>query len=130
MLALFTGLHFLVDGICAAVMAAYAVREPLMAPIVYYFGLYNGIAFGTQWLTGLFCDRKEGRIRYAFLFVLLTLGAGTLSGLGIAIQTTLLGIGNSVFHVAAGSVTLSRSGGRAAPLGLFVAPGAVGVLAY
>ena len=72
MLALFTGLHFLVDGLCAAAMAAYAVQEPSLAPIVYYFGLYNAIAFGTQWLTGWLFDKKKNWIRYAFLFVLVT----------------------------------------------------------
>ena len=53
MLAIFTVLHFLVDGICAAAMAAYAVQEPLLAPIVYYFGLYNAMA-------GSLIKRKAG----------------------------------------------------------------------
>ena len=126
MLAIFTVLHFLVDGICAAAMAAYAVQEPLLAPIVYYFGLYNGIAFGTQWLTGWLLDKKENWIRYAFLFVLVTLGAGTQPTLGIQAQTVLLGIGNSVFHVAAGSLVL-RSYTTFKELGIFVSSGAVGL---
>ena len=108
MLAIFTVLHFVVDGVCAAAMAAYAVQEPLLAPIVYYFGLYNGIAFGTQWLTGWLLDKKENRTRYAFLFVLVTLALGTQPALGIKAQTVLLGLGNSVFHVAAGSMVLRR----------------------
>ena len=126
MLAYFTALHFLVDGICAAAMAAYAVQEPLLAPIVYYFGLYNGIAFGTQWLTGWLLDKKEQWIRYAFLFVLVTLGAGTQSALGIKAQTVLLGLGNSVFHVAAGSLVL-RHYTTYKELGIFVSSGAVGL---
>jgi len=126
LLAIFTALHFLVDGICAAVMAAYAVREPLLAPIVYYFGLYNGIAFGTQWMTGWMLDKKEHWIRYAFLFVLVTLGAGTQSALGIKAQTVLLGLGNSVFHVAAGSLVL-RHYKTYKELGIFVSSGAVGL---
>ena len=126
MLAIFTVLHFLVDGICAAAMAAYAVQEPLLAPIVYYFGLYNAIAFGTQWLTGWLFDKKESWIRYAFLFVLLTLGLGTQSALGIRTQTLLLGIGNSVFHVAAGSLVLRRYT-TYKELGIFVSSGAVGL---
>ena len=124
MLAIFTVLHFLVDGICAAAMAAYAVKEPLLASIVYYFGLYNAIAFGTQWLTGWLFDKKENWIRYAFLFVLLTLGLGTQSALGIQTQTLLLGIGNSVFHVAAGSLVLRRYT-TYKELGIFVSSGAV-----
>jgi hypothetical protein len=126
LLAIFTALHFLVDGICAAAMAAYAVQEPLLAPIVYYFGLYNGIAFGTQWLTGWLLDKKEQWIRYAFLFVLVTLGAGTQSALGIKAQTVLLGLGNSVFHVAAGSLVL-RHYTTYKELGIFVSSGAVGL---
>ena len=126
MLAIFTVLHFLVDGICAAVMAAYAVQEPLLAPIVYYFGLYNGIAFGTQWLTGWLLDKKENWIRYAFLFVPVTLGAGTQFALGIQVQTVLLGIGNSIFHVAAGSLVLRRYT-TFKELGIFVSSGAVGL---
>ena len=126
MLAIFTALHFLVDGICAAAMAAYAVQEPLLAPIVYYFGLYNAIAFGTQWLTGCLFDKKENWMRYAFLFVLVTLGLGTQAALGIKAQTLLLGIGNSVFHVAAGSLVLRRYT-TYKELGIFVSSGAVGL---
>ena len=126
MLVIFTALHFLVDGICAAAMAAYAVQEPSLAPIVYYFGLYNAIAFGTQWLTGWIFDKKENWIRYAFLFVLVTLGTGTQAALGIKAQTLLLGIGNSVFHVAAGSLVLRRYT-TYKELGIFVSSGAVGL---
>ena len=126
MLAIFTALHFLVDGICAAAMAAYAVKEPLLAPIVFYFGLYNAIAFGTQWLTGWLFDKKENWIRYAFLFVLATLALGTQSALGIKAQTVLLGLGNSVFHVAAGSLVLRRYA-TYKELGIFVCSGAVGL---
>ena len=126
MLALFTGLHFLVDGLCAAAMAAYAVQEPSLAPIVFYFGLYNAIAFGTQWLTGWLFDKKKNWIRCAFLFVLVTLGLGTQSALGIKAQTLLLGIGNSVFHVAAGSLVLRRYT-TYKELGIFVSSGAVGL---
>ena len=126
MLVIFTALHFLVDGICAAVMAAYAVQEPSLAPIVYYFGLYNAIAFGTQWLTGWIFDKKENWIRYAFPFILVTLGMGTQATLGIKAQTLLLGIGNSVFHVAAGSLVLRRYT-TYKELGIFVSSGAVGL---
>jgi hypothetical protein len=126
LLAIFTALHFLVDGICAAAMAAYALQEPSFSPIVFYFGLYNGIAFGTQWLMGWLFDKNETRIRYAFLFVLVTLAAGTQPALGIMTQTVLLGLGNSVFHVAAGSLVLRRYA-TYKELGIFVCSGAVGL---
>ena len=126
MLVVFTALHFLVDGICAAAMAAYAMQEPLLDPIVFYFGLYNAIAFGTQWLTGWLFDKKENWIRYAFIFVFTTLALGTQSALGIKVQTVLLGLGNSVFHVVAGSLVL-RHYATYKELGIFVCSGAVGL---
>lgn len=126
MLAIFTVLHFLVDGTCAAAMAAYAVQETSLAPIVYFFGLYNAIAFGSQWLTGWLLDKKENWTRYAFLFVLVTLASGAQPALGIAAQTVLLGIGNSVFHVAAGRLVLQQYN-TYKELGIFVSSGAVGL---
>jgi len=125
-LALFTALHLLVDGICGAALAVYAVEEPFLAPIMYYFGLYNAFAFGTQWLTGLVLDKKRIWIRGAFVFSLLMLALGTVTSFGIAGQAVLLGIGNSVFHVAAGSYVLQRYQ-TYKELGLFVSSGAIGL---
>ena len=126
MLVIFTALHFLVDGICGAALAAYAVNQPFFEPIVYYFGMYNAVAFGTQWLTGYLFDRKENWLRGSFIFAALTLGAGTVPALGIAAQALFLGIGNSVFHVAAGSIVLRRFP-TYKELGIFVSSGAVGL---
>ena len=56
----------------------------------------------------------------------MTLGLGTQSALGIQTQTLLLGIGNSVFHVAAGSLVLRRYT-TYKELGIFVSSGAVGL---
>ena len=111
--------HFAVDGICGATLAAYAVGEIYFEPIVYYFGLYNLIAFGTQWLMGYLIDRKVKFISYA-------LGLGTVSSLGIMSQVILLGIGNSLFHVAGGSLVL-RKYKTYKELGIFVSSGAVGL---
>ena len=126
MLVIFTVLHFLVDGICGAALAAYAVNQPFFEPIVYYFGMYNAVAFGTQWLTGYLFDRKENWLRGSFIFAALTLAAGTVPALGIAVQALFLGIGNSVFHVAAGSIVLRRFS-TYKELGIFVSSGAVGL---
>lgn len=126
MLTLFAVMHFLVDGTCAAIMAAYALSQPFFDPIVYYFGLYNGVAFGSQWLAGYLLDKKENWIRIAFLLVPIALGLGMQSALGISAQAVLLGIGNSVFHVAAGRLVL-QSYKTYKELGIFVSSGAVGL---
>ena len=43
------------------------------------------------------------------------------------IRASLIGVGNSLFHVGGGTVTLRHSGGSAKPLGIFVSPGSVGL---
>ena len=126
MLFLNTLQHFTVDGICGAALAAYAVNEIYFEPIVYYFGLYNLIAFGTQWLMGYVLDKKAAFIPYAFLVSLIALGLGTVSSLGIMVQVILLGVGNSIFHVAGGSLVL-RKYSTYKELGIFVSSGAVGL---
>ena len=126
MLYLYTLQHFTVDGICGAVLAAYAFDEPYFEPIVYYFGLYNLIAFGSQWLMGYLLDKKINLISYAFPISLISLTLGTISELGILSQAILLGMGNSLFHVAGGSLVL-RKYNTYKELGIFVSSGAIGL---
>lgn len=126
MLFLYTLQHFAVDGICGATLAAYAVDEPFLEPIIYFFGLYNLLAFGTQFLIGHLLDRRENFLPYAPIIALALLSLGMISELGISIQVVLLGLGNSIFHVAIGSVVL-RKYDTYKELGIFVSSGAIGL---
>ncbi|MBR1398018.1 MAG: hypothetical protein IJ563_10875 [Selenomonadaceae bacterium] len=126
MLFIYTLQHLTVDGICGAALAAYAVNEPYIEPIIYHFGLYNLIAFGSQWIAGYLLDKKINLIKYAFIISLVTLGLGTISELGIDTQVILLGIGNCLFHVSAGSLVL-RKYNTYKELGIFVSSGAIGL---
>ena len=125
-LAIQTLQHFAVDGICAANLARYAIDEEFFDQIVLYFGIYNLIAFGTQWLMGLAIDRKFIGIKIAFGISLATLSIGSIQSLGIMNQAILLGIGNSIFHVAGGSLVLNRYQ-TFKELGIFVSSGAIGL---
>ena len=126
MLILFTLMHLTVDGVCATGMRAYAVGEPYLGPILFYFGMYNLIAFGGQWLMGWALDRWPRGITAALALTPACLGLGVVPALGIAPQTVLLGLGNCAFHVAAGSLVLRRYG-TYKELGLFVSSGAIGL---
>ena len=126
MLFLYTLQHFAVDGICGATLAAYAVKEVYLEPIIYYFGLYNLIAFGSQFLVGYLLDKKINLLPYAPIISLVLLGAGTISELGILNQVVLLGLGNSIFHVSVGSVVLRQYDTYKEP-GIFVSSGAIGL---
>ena len=126
LLFLCTVLHFTVDGVCAAVMAKYAVNEPDFTNIVYYFSLYNIIAFGGQWLAGLILDKRRSLILPSLCLVPLLLAGGLVTRSGILFQAVSVALGNCIFHVAAGILILERYSGFREP-GIFVSSGAVGL---
>ena len=125
-LFLLTALHFCVDGVCAAVMAAYAVGEPFFEPIVFHFGLYNLIAFGGQGPRGWLLDRRPRLTLFALGASLFALALGAAAAPRILWQTIALGLGNCAFHVAAGRLVLRRYESFGPP-GVFVSAGAVGL---
>ncbi|MBQ4208124.1 MAG: hypothetical protein II621_07460, partial [Clostridia bacterium] len=88
--------------------------------------VYNTLAFSTQCFVGLAADRIRRHVPAAAIAMALT-SLGFLLPLPAWVRVALIGLGNSVFHVAAGAATLEQSGGKAWPLGVFVGPGAVGL---
>lgn len=115
--------HLLVDAVCAAVVVSASVAELTMV-----FILYNTFAFSTQCVLGLLTDRF-GHCRILAPAACFWVALCGFLPLGQVTGAVLIGLGNSLFHVAAGSRVLACSKGNAAPLGLFVAPGALGVFA-
>ena len=115
--------HLLVDGVCAATIFGPVRDNANLTTLVL---LYNTLAFSTQCLVGLAADRiRRHGIAGAAAMALVSLGFA-LPVPGIA-RICLVGLGNSLFHVAGGAMTLERSAGKAGPLGVFVAPGAIGL---
>jgi len=121
------GVHAVVDASCAATVyaevAASRFDTTMLLPTIL---AYNMLAFGLQWLIGIVADRRQayGAAYVAGLWFL-AVGVLTPSLMGIA----LIGIGNAAFHVGAGATVLRSSSGRATESGLFVGPGAIGVVA-
>lgn len=115
--------HLLVDGVCTATVfgPVRAGGDPAVLILV-----YNTLAFSTQCLVGLASDRLR-RHAAAETIAMALAALGFLLPLATWMRVALIGLGNSVFHVAAGSVTMEESRGKAWPLGVFVAPGAIGV---
>lgn len=113
--------HLLVDGLCAATVFGSAAAADVNMIV-----LYNTLAFSTQCLVGLAADRiRKHGVSAAISMLLVVLGYAL--PLPIPARVCLIGLGNSLFHVAGGSMTLERSRGKAGALGVFVAPGAIGV---
>lgn len=94
-----------------------------------YFTLYNAIAFGAQPLVGLLVD-AAGRPRAAAVFgCAIAASAAALSASQPWLAVAMIGLGNAVFHVGAGSLVIQLTPRRATGPGLFVAPGAIGLFA-
>ena len=115
MTMLYSLLHFLVDGICAwGMLGRFRGFDAIL--------LYNFCAFVLQLPLGAVLDRLGGR-RMPMVFA--AAGCG-LTLLGACTSPLLLGLGNALFHVG-GGVDVIRDGGKCEKLGIFVAPGAMGL---
>ena len=115
--------HFLVDLGCAFLLFRAFPRYSDWAGLLI---LYNFCAFALQMPLGLLADswKRNGSVASGGAF--LVAAAYALTGAPM-LAAGIAGLGNAAFHVGAGLETLTVSNGRAGPLGLFVAPGAVGL---
>ena len=121
-LLLNAGAHFAVDGLCAAVIFGQISGEGTTLIL-----LYNTLAFSTQCLVGLLEDRI-GHVRLVEAFSLILLALGFFVPAPMTVKICMIGLGNSLFHVTGGIETLQNCRGKARDLGIFVAPGAVGLV--
>lgn len=88
--------------------------------------LYNFCAFALQMPIGLLAERPERSGRMAALGCGLAALGWCFSPIPIA-AAAAAGTGNACFHVGGGVQVLHDGGNRAAPLGIFVSPGAFGI---
>lgn len=122
-------LHFLVDGLCAfAMFGTFSVRENWYLNVL----LYNFCAFALQMPLGVVLDgwnrRKcPGKCEPAFGFAVVGV---LLTFIGAVTHPVILGLGNALFHLGGGVGTIQEDeakGWRGRGLGVFVAPGALGL---
>lgn len=112
--------HFAVDLGCA--FAAFRAMEAGAEGWL----LYNFFAFAMQMPLGVLADRLGGGRWFAALGCALVALVCCLPSFGLW-AVMVLGLGNGLFHVGGGVDVLSLSGQKAAPLGVFVSPGALGL---
>ena len=115
--------HLLVDAVCAAALFGPVAESGELGRALL---LYNTLAFTTQCAVGLLTDMLPRHERLAGA-ALAVAAMGLLLPLPPLARVIAVGLGNSVYHVAAGTVTIKDGMGKAAPLGVFVAPGAIGL---
>lgn len=130
-------LHLLVDGTCAC--ALYLLASNCGANILSVFIIYNVLAFLTQPLTGFMADKikrqKTVLLSSAILLSTAVVGTAIIAKTGVCSPTlwtlafvaTLLGIGNSLFHVWGGRLIAIQTKNDIRALGIFVSTGAMGL---
>ncbi|MCL1873620.1 MAG: hypothetical protein FWF85_05840 [Clostridiales bacterium] len=123
MISVYSFTHFLVDFACAFLM----FRSIAAAPDWYlYVLIYNFCAFALQMPLGILADRWNRNFLIAVIGCLLV---GAAFGLGqVPLAAVLaLGLGNALFHIGGGIDVLNISTEKMGALGIFVAPGALGI---
>jgi MFS transporter, FSR family, fosmidomycin resistance protein len=149
-LPVYSAAHALVDAACAATLfAIVALGREDPQDLFNLILIYNVIAFSTQPLFGLLVDarrRPQAALRQvalgspgdtslrdkspaaqAAVVGILLVAAATLSMPIPLLAAVLAGLGNALFHVGGGVVSLNLAPGKAALPGIYVAPGALGL---
>lgn len=125
MLPLFTIIHPLVDACSVAVLVAGGMTwERVIA--------YNAMAFALQMPLGMALDACPRLVRRGFFLgtgMVFAAAVGTALGLGGWGVLVAACVGNALFHLTAGKHVLEEYGGRSGPIGLFIATGALGLMA-
>lgn len=127
-------LHLLVDGISACGLMMITHKTTSYVEACGMIVLYDVLAFGTQPLTGRWLDTNGVRPRALMLAVILLAGGALVSCLTTSLilltailGATLLGMGNSFFHVYGGKYVAVASHYDIRAMGIFVSTGAVGL---
>lgn len=88
---------------------------------------YDLLAFAGQVPLGWLTDRFGSPKRAMLTGVALTLVSLLAPGFGAVSMVVAAGLGNALFHLGAGAAVLRLGLERATPVGVFVAPGALGL---
>lgn len=126
MTALYSVLHMFVDGVCAFAMFGTFLRQEQG---YFYVLIYNFCAFALQMPFGAVLDLWYAKSGKHSSFAVACVGV-VLTLVGAVTHPVILGIGNALFHIGGGIGTIhedERMGWRGRGLGVFVAPGALGL---
>lgn len=117
--------HAVSDGAAGLLMGHLTAIVPV-AEVVALLLLYNALAFAAQPAIGLLVDRVR-RPREAVFIGLGLMGSALLMIDQPLAAVILAGLASAVFHVGGGSITITVTPDRATGLGVFAAPGVIGL---
>jgi FSR family fosmidomycin resistance protein-like MFS transporter len=121
--------HAVVDAASIAVVLSLSQIHNLDLDVFFALVLlYNVLAFGFQVPVGLIMDKWHVPVFSAIAGCVLVAASTTVLVFPSIFAVCLAGVGNALFHVGGGTISLNLTPKRAAAPGIFVAPGAFGVL--
>lgn len=126
MTAIYSVLHMFVDGVCAFAMFGTFLKQEQG---YFYVLVYNFCAFALQMPFGAALDLMYAKSGKQFSFAASCVGV-VLTLVGAVTHPVLLGVGNALFHIGGGVGIIredERKNWRGRGLGVFVAPGALGL---
>lgn len=117
--------HFVIDAACIMmVVRLTGSGKPLISAFLLL--LYDLLAFATQPILGYISDKYKKYGKIAALGCILTALGMVFYNLPF-LAVIISGIGNALFHVGGGVVSLKLDPGKAWAPGIFIAPGTMGV---
>ena len=126
----YSSAHALVDAISAMIVVSSALfveRRPDWVFLLYL--IYNFAAFAMQLPLGALLDRLRAPRFFASMgLILLAVACALFEAIPI-VGAIVAGLGNAIFHLGGGVVSMNLARGRASYIGIFVAPGALGLFA-
>jgi MFS transporter, FSR family, fosmidomycin resistance protein len=119
--------HFLVDASSNFIMAR-LLGACAASKVVLLLVAYNFLAFALQAPIGFATDRWRAPRPAMCVGLLLAATAMLVLGQAMWIPLVLTAVGNALFHVGGGTIASLATWRRASGPGLFIAPGAIGVV--
>lgn len=127
-LFIYSTAHGLIDLSCAVLLFGYIMASQTnTSDFVFLIILYNVLAFALQAPLGLLSDKFRLQLMFSILgciFVAISLLLFKLTIIAVCIA----GVGNALFHIGGGIFSLRFRPGSAVIPGIFVAPGALGLI--
>lgn len=117
--------HAVSDGAAGLLMGHLTAIVPV-AEVGALLLLYNALAFAAQPAIGLLVDRVRRPREAVFASLGLTGLALLIAGQPLLV-VSLAGLASAVFHVGGGSIAINVTPDRATGLGVFAAPGVIGL---
>ena len=119
--------HFVVDLSCAGFIYNFLVSEfGITTKVSLFILLYDFLAFVLQLPFGILFNNKNKNSFISMVGCFLILIAYLFNMIPI-IPIVLIGVGNALFHIGGGIDVLNVSSKKASKIGLYVAPGALGL---